>query len=137
MKYPREFSLFLRLTGIVFLVFFLCSETFGLSQQVKHRLMRTGALSISIVFWRYFEEFKKKEENALPLLFFIFLFAGIFNAFFPLIRMTSAQASFFLAVFLLTACAKLVLSYKYSNLKKLRVIAYPLLGLFSFLSLAG
>ncbi|MBN2362873.1 hypothetical protein JXL83_01940 [candidate division WOR-3 bacterium] len=137
MKYPRVFSLVLKLAGIVFLVFFLTSGVFDTTLAFKNRIFRTGALVFSVIAWRYFEELKKIENHFFPLIFFSFLFLGIFNAFFRVVKITPFSASVFLLLFVATALIKVLLTFKNVKYTKSDPVVYSVLGFFSFMSLAG
>lgn len=137
MKYHSVFSLVLKLVGIVFLVFFLTSGVFETTSAFKNRIFRTGALAFSVIAWRYFEELKKIENHFFPLIYFSFLFLGIFNAFFQVVKITPFSASVFLLLFVTTALIKSLFTFKNVKYKKSDPVVYSVLGFFSFMSLAG
>ncbi|MBN1150123.1 hypothetical protein JXA84_02755 [candidate division WOR-3 bacterium] len=137
MKYPREFSLVLRLAGVAFLLIFLLSGTFQLTPNLKNRLIRTAVIALSVIALRYAEEKKKGEKAFWVLVFFALLFAGIFNAFFQFLTVCAVVSVVCLILFVFLATVKILLIYRIGRKRRAELFFYPSLGILSFLSLAA
>ncbi|MGC9366864.1 MAG: hypothetical protein ACP5FK_07465 [bacterium] len=134
--YNRDSSFIFRIVGIIALAAILMTNYFPIETYTKQLILRFGIFAIVLLSWRYVEDKKRETPSKLNLIFYGFLFLGIFNSFIKLIKVDMFFSLVCLGIFttgVIVQC--LLVWFKKYNLKS-DWFLYLVLSLSSFFTVA-
>jgi hypothetical protein len=134
--YNRDNSFIFRIIGISGLVAILMTNYFPIHIYTKQLILRFGIFAVVLLSWRYIEDKKRENPSKLTLLFYGFLFLGIFNAFVKLLKIDMHISILCLGIFAGAAIIQSCLIWFKRYNSKSDWITYLILSLSSFLTIA-
>lgn len=134
--YNRDSSFIFRIVGIIALVAILMTNYFPIQTYTKQLILRFGIFAIVLLSWRYVEDKKRKTPSNLILIFYGFVFLGIFNAFAKMIKVDMIISLVSLGIFTVAVIVQsLLIWFQKYNLKS-DWFLYLILSLSSFFTVA-